>query len=92
MKKIINRKIRKILFWLLKNRIKGFAISKVLSGEEMVTSKMGMVDYIKREMAHEIAMKLLEDGAIDIEEEDFPQFNGRRYIMRLYVLPPKNHR
>lgn len=89
MKKFINRKIRKILFWLFKDRIKAFAISTVIDEFDMIQSKGDIVDYVKKEMAIKMGVQLLEEGAIDIEREVLIGDFGRRYTMRLYVLPPK---
>ena len=78
--------IRKILIWLFKDRIRTFCISKILSDQEIVHSRNDIISYTKNEMAHQIGMKLLEDNFLEIEEEKFPQFAGRRFIMKFYGL------
>ena len=78
MKKWIERKLRKILFWVFKYKIKAYATSKIVSDIELVQSKGDIVEYVKREMAHQIGMKLLEDGAIEIEEGPRVDLQRRR--------------
>lgn len=91
MKKII----RKVLFWLLKDKVRAYCISQIISDIDLVQSNGDITEYVKLEMAHKIGRELLKDGAIEIEIDDWKQFNGTRYIMRVYCVnfnrPEKNN-
>ena len=77
--------IRKLLFWALKKNIRSYAVSKIISDIDMMhpDRESEIVAYTMKDMASQIGMELLKDGAIEIEEDDWDRFNGRRYIMRV---------
>jgi len=98
MKEEINKLIRRLLFWVLKDKIRAYAISHVIPEIDLIQFKGEITEYVKLEMALKIGTELLKDGAIEIEEEFFnPAKKDVRYIMRLYcvnfgkkILTPKD--
>lgn len=86
MKKII----RKLVRWAFASHVRVYQHKQFISDLEIIQSKDRvdeMLGYYKREVVRELAMKLLQDGMIEIET--YQVFNptiGREMRSKVYII------
>ena len=85
MKNKIEKYIKRLVRWAFKDRILVYRHSQFISAVDLVQSKYEVIDYVKREIAKELARKMLEDDVIDIEQERNPLVGREGDIIRSRV-------
>ena len=80
--------IKKLVRWAFQDRILIYRHAQFISAIDLQQSKYKVVDYVKREIANELAKKMLEDGVIDMEQEvnPLPGQDGDIIRSRVHIL------
>jgi len=85
---MVERLVRKILYWLFKDRVKvyqnQFCVSRLERTEMWQSDKF--IEMKTEQAIIELAKRLLEDGIIKTKEYEEEAFDGYTYRFKIYCI------
>lgn len=77
---------RNFLWWLLKNSMREYGIIQMIPSYEIKRHKEDIIEIYKKQMAREIAMKILEEQRFNIKLEPVEHLSSVKVRMTLRIL------